>query len=184
MRVRDWGGARQSHCIAPHAVHSVHRLSQTLHQIFLAIELVSSRRAGHVMSRLEAIAHTNGQIMSLNGAIPTIAPKQAPRMELKRRGTWKRRINRSRSMLTSRPDRQLSKLWENSSDRTVCLFIRVNTGTTQPATCECAYLFPTYTLRNNRLRAYNQLGRTIAIYLSLVHRTSPPRIYLMLLEPQ
>ena len=48
-----------AHCIAPRAVHPVHRRSQTSHQILLAIDLVSSRRAGQGMSRPDAIVHTN-----------------------------------------------------------------------------------------------------------------------------
>ena len=48
-----------AHCIAPRAVHPVHRRSQTSHQILLAIDLVSSRRAGQGMSRPEAIVHMN-----------------------------------------------------------------------------------------------------------------------------
>ena len=37
-----------AHCIAPHGVHPVHRCSQTSNQILLAIDIVSSGRAGQV----------------------------------------------------------------------------------------------------------------------------------------
>jgi hypothetical protein len=59
-------------------------------------------------------------------------------------------------------------LRRNSSYMTVRSFVRSK----RSARHECAHLFHPYTLRNNQLRVQNQLGRTTAICLSLVHRTS------------